>query len=106
MGIVVVAALAATAVEGGNHGSPTELFSDVFTKLRFYANFSRHSHVSMGTGAGQPRLVPHGGLNRGQLAERLSSVSERNKPANSIPSIGAVGDQRVIDDQAEPARSD
>jgi hypothetical protein len=32
-------------------------------------------------------------------------VSERNKPANSVPSIGAVGDQRAIDDQAEPARS-
>ena len=32
-------------------------------------------------------------------------MSERNKPANSVPSIGAVGDQRAIDDQAEPARS-
>jgi len=29
-------------------------------------------------------------------------ASERNKPANSLPSIGAVGDQRAIDDQAGP----
>jgi hypothetical protein len=29
-------------------------------------------------------------------------ASERNKRANSLPSIGAVGHQRAIDDQAEP----
>jgi len=32
-------------------------------------------------------------------------ASERSKPANSLPSIGAVGDRRAIDDQARAARS-
>jgi len=101
MGIVVVAALAATAVEGGNHGGPTQLFSTVsnflttrrrklslraFTKLRFYANFSRHSHFLWELERDNRVSALHGGLNRAikppSGATRAAHGGGRKPPEN------------------------